>query len=295
MLFVSIITRQHEYVVHKSVYQLDNSDNHKPVQCQTFAAQCCSVTASCFLSLDLLYRRYHQQEFGWWRILTVSGGFVAHAPDPAQLQVCIALCNHLPVPIPLTAAAVILVDSKGSWAQELVLGAGPLQQAVAAHEQQHTAAAGHSSTAARQSAADSAAAGLHVLHIATPARAAAAWPAQLQPGSWLVAHAVVTPRTVGNVRVDQLHLQLSDFCNVKFLPTSFPPGHPALGQASLPHGQEPFKVQQGVRQGMWVTKVQHVGRLPDVQVSQSWLALVKLNPKYLLILYTIPSPALIDR
>eukprot|EP00878_Enallax_costatus_P027899 GHUV01030087.1.p1 GENE.GHUV01030087.1~~GHUV01030087.1.p1 ORF type:complete len:989 (+),score=366.66 GHUV01030087.1:1269-4235(+) len=244
---------------HYTVQQLDLSAALQQAPAQEDGGRATNVA-------DVL-QQYHQQEFGWWRILTIAGGFMAHAPDPAQLQVCVAVYNQLPIPIPLTGATVTLVDSKGSWVQELLLGPGPQQQAAVA-EQQQSAAAGQSSSAAGLSAADCAAAanGIHAMHISDSTHTATAWPAQLQPGSWLVAHALVTPRTAGSVGVDQLLLQLSDLCSVSFLLSSFPPGRPALGRLSLPGGQEPFKVQQGVKQGVWVTKVQHVGRLPNLQV-----------------------------
>jgi hypothetical protein len=102
----------------------------------------------------------------------------------------------------------------------------------------------------------------------SPAAAAGgSWPLMLQPGSWQLLHVRFPPHCVGAVAAEQLQLQLSEHCRVNFVLSSFPPGRPALGSSSLPGGGEaPFKVRQGVRLGAWLGKVQHVGRLPQVQV-----------------------------
>eukprot|EP00775_Hariotina_reticulata_P005239 gene5239-5474_t len=52
-----------------------------------------------------VYRRYQQQDFGWWRILEVSGGFMPAGPDPTLLTLCLALYSQLPVPLTLTSAS----------------------------------------------------------------------------------------------------------------------------------------------------------------------------------------------
>lgn len=221
--------------------------------------------------------RYHQQDFGWWRILTVSGGFVAHTPDPAQLQVCVALYNHLPVALPLKSATATLIDSNGIWTQGLSLGPGPQQHTSAGQGQQHQqpVAAAEEQTGfsakglvQQQAAIADGIQGLQLSAGQPQQQASATWPTQLQPRSWHLFHALVTPRCVGSTAVDQLLLQLSENCSVNFLLSSFPPGRPALGRPCLPSGEEPFGVQQGLKQGVWVTKVQHVGPLPDVQVGR---------------------------
>ncbi|WIA11906.1 hypothetical protein OEZ85_011990 [Tetradesmus obliquus] len=245
------------------VQQLDLPAALQQVPAKEQAAQASAVT-------DLLLR-FNQQDFGWWRILTVAGGFTAHAPDPAQLQLCVALYCHLPVALPLIGASLTLTDSQGSWTVSLAVGPGPdLQQQQ--QQQQHAAASGQQGV---QAAAAEAADALQILQLTGTQDAAAAgsWPLMLQPGSWQLLHVRFPPRCVGAVAAEQLQLQLSEHCTVSFVLGSFPPGRPALGSSSLPGG-EPFKVRQGVRLGAWLGKVQHVGRLPQLQVLRPELLLV---------------------
>lgn len=199
----------------------------------------------------------------------MSGGFTAHAPDPAQLHICIALYNHLPVPLPLLAATLTLVDSQGSWVQQLTLGPGPGQQAAASVQQQQKGRVSVGHMQAGEAAVVDDINGLLFTESLGSQQAAASWPVQLHPGRWQLFHAVITPRCVGSVRAEGLLLQLSEHCSVNFLLSSFQPGWPALGHVCIPGGQNPFSVKQGVKQGMWVTKVQHVSALPTVQVGAS--------------------------
>lgn len=229
----------------------------------------CSLTGHCAVvdnSLTCLSPSccsFNQQDYGWWHILSVAGGFTAHAPDPAQLQLCVALYCHLPVPLPLVGASLLLTDSQGSWTVPLAVGPGPdPQQQLLLQEGGQAAAAAEPADALqclqltdKQDAA------------AATATAGGSWPLTLQPGSWQLLHVHFPPRCVGAVAAEQLQLQLSDHCTVNFILSSFPPGRPALGSSCLPGGGEsPFKVKQGVRLGSWLCKVQHVGRLPELQV-----------------------------
>jgi hypothetical protein len=209
--------------------------------------------------------RYNQQDFGWWRIITVAGGFTSHSPDPAQLQLCVALNSHLPVPLPIVGASLVLTDSQGSWTLPLGIGAGPdlLQQQQQQQQRGKQAAA-----------ADDIMHGLQDLQLTSMQDAAGSgsWPLALQPGSWQLLHVRFPPRCVGTVAAEQLQLQLSEHCTVNFAIGSFPPGRPALGSSSMPAGGEsPFRVRQGVKLGFWVGKVQHVGCLPELQVRRLWM------------------------
>jgi hypothetical protein len=183
------------------------------------------------------------------------------------LQLCVALYSHLPVPLPLIGAALVLTDSQGSWTLPLGIGAGPdlLQQQL--QQQQR----GKQTAAAAAAAADDVADGLQNLQLSSKQEAAGtgSWPLTLQPDSWQLLHVRLPPRCVGTVAAEQLQLQLSEHCTVNFALGSFPPGRPALGSSSLPGGGEsPFKVRQGVKLGSWLGKVQHVGCLPEVQVRR---------------------------
>eukprot|EP00879_Flechtneria_rotunda_P002505 GHRR01002703.1.p1 GENE.GHRR01002703.1~~GHRR01002703.1.p1 ORF type:complete len:1063 (+),score=495.97 GHRR01002703.1:1057-4245(+) len=240
--------------------------------------------------------QHHQQDFGWWGILTVTGGFVAHSPDPQQLRVCIAVYNHLPVCLPVAAVAVTISDNQGSWTQAAVLGPGPglllqQQQPDSNRKQQLVAATAEVSSAAngprgqhvqqQDTAAAAAADGISVWQLqerqqssSSASTSAVASSQQLQPSAWQAYHVAFSPRQVGSVRVDELVLHISENCSVRFHVKSFPASRAALGHSSLPVSAEAFSVHAGVRMGVWAAKVQHVGSLPQLQVAMPDLLLV---------------------
>jgi hypothetical protein len=192
---------------------------------------------------------------------------VAHGPDPGQLCLCVALRNNLPVPLPLQAASVMLSDAQGSWQQTLHVGAATTDSSSIG---KGTAGQlGPSSLTAAPAAAAAAAitTGVSDLHLTEQQRPQQSWPLLLQPGTWQQLHDVFEPRCIGTVVCEQLQLQLSGQASVVFRVQSFPPGRAALG-GGIAGPEGPFGLQQQVKLGAWSAKVQHVGRLPQLQVSR---------------------------
>jgi hypothetical protein len=225
--------------------------------------------------------RHKQQDFGWWRLVGVSGGFVSHSPDPSTLCLCVALRNNLPVPLPLEGATLTLSDTQGHWQQPLLIGPGPSSSSSSSGVQ--AAGVPGSSLMASSTPADASTvltAGLSQLQLsptpspahATPAgqgttSSSSSWQLQIQPGSWQQLHAVFEPRCIGTVACEAVDLRLSAGASVVFKVPSFAPGRPALGSAAVgPEG--PFSLQQQVKLGSWTAKVQHVGPLPQLQVRE---------------------------
>lgn len=203
--------------------------------------------------------RHRQQDFGWWRLISVSGGFVVHSADPAQLCLCIALRNNLPVPLPLESAVITLSDAQGSWQQPILIGppSAPSSSSSSSSDGQQDPQAA--------AAVAGVAAGLSQLQISPAQQQQPPWPLQLQQAAWQQLHAVFEPRCIGTMVCEQLALRLSGQAPVVFKVQSFPPGRPALGSSNLGAGS-PFGLQQQVKLGSWTAKVQHVGRLPQLQV-----------------------------
>lgn len=209
--------------------------------------------------------RHKQQDYGWWRLVGVSGGFEAHGPDPGQLCLCVALRNNLPVPLPLQAASVTLSDAQGSWQQALRVGPATTGSSSSSSDKRTVGQLGPSSPAAAAAAITT---GVSDLHLTEQQQQQQPWPLQLQPGAWQQQHAVFEPRCIGTVVCEQLQLQLSGQASVLFRVQSFPPGRAALG-GSIAGPEGPFGLQQQVKLGAWTAKVQHVGRLPQLQVRRS--------------------------
>jgi hypothetical protein len=209
------------------------------------------------------YCRHKQQDFGWWRLVSVSGGFVAHSADPAQLCLCVALRNNLPVPLPLLSASLTLSDAQGNWQQTLHVGPAPPATTTTSISSSKGTVQQPSAPAA--AAAGDIAAGMSELQLTAQPQQQHLWPLQLQPSAWQQLHAVFEPRCIGAVVCEQLELRLTGQSSVLFRVQSFPPGRTALGGSTAgPEG--PFGLQQQVKLGVWTAKVQHVGRLPQMQV-----------------------------
>jgi hypothetical protein len=190
--------------------------------------------------------RHKQQDFGWWRLITVAGGFVAHSADPQQLCLCVALLNNTPVGLPLQSATLAVADSQGNCRLQLHMGQPAPEgssEAPAQEKQQQEQQPG--------------------------------WPLQLQPGRWQQLHVVFTPRCISSIVCEQLELLLSPQVCITLRVASFPPGRPVLGSSVLPAAAgDPFSLQQQVKLGAWSAKVQHVGLLPAVQLLQPELLLM---------------------
>lgn len=188
---------------------------------------------------------------------------MAHGPDPSQLCLRVALRNNLPVPLPLQAASVTLSDAQGSWQQALHVG-----QATTGSSSSDKRTAGQLGPSSPTAAAAAITTGVSDLHLTEQQQQQQPWPLQLQPGAWQQLRAVFEPRCIGTVVCEQLQLQLSGQASVLFRVQSFPPGHAALG-GSIAGPEGPFGLQQQVKLGAWTAKVQHVGRLPQLQVRRS--------------------------
>jgi len=206
--------------------------------------------------------RHKQQDFGWWRLVSVSGGFVLHGPDPEQLCLCIAVRNNLPVPLPLESATLTLSDAQGNWQQPLQIGpVDPLSST--AHGRVPSA---HPGQPAALAAAD-VTSGLSSVQLADHPSQQQQWPLRLQPGVWQQLHVVFEPRCIGTLVCEEIALQLSSQARVVFKVPTFAPGKAALG-SSVVGPDSPFSLQQQVKLGTWTAKVQHVGRLPQLQVQR---------------------------
>lgn len=184
-----------------------------------------------------------------------------HGPDPEQLCLCIALRSNLPVQLPLESATLTLSDAQGNWQQSLQIGPrDPFSSAApgkvpSAQPGQPAALAAADVTS-----------GFSSLQLEDhPSQQQQQWPLQLQPGVWQQLHVVFEPRCIGTLVCEEIALQLSSQARVVFKVPTFAPGKAALG-SSVVGPDSPFSLQQQVKLGTWTAKVQHVGRLPQLQV-----------------------------
>jgi hypothetical protein len=231
--------------------------------------------------LVVLAGRCQQQDFGWWRILQVSGGFMPASTDPTSLILGLALNNQLPVPITLSSASVTLTDSQGSWTVALAVGQPPMtpqqQQQQTLLQPAPAAVADLTDSLSKHHLGDQQQQQQQQQHLIDSTginvSCSGSWPLQLPPHSWQQLHVTFPARCVGSAVVELLHLQLSERCSVDFKVASFPAGRAVLGGAVVPAGGVgAFKASQGVKLGSWATKVHHVGCLPlvKVRVARGW-------------------------
>jgi hypothetical protein len=220
--------------------------------------------------------RHHQEDAGWLTVVSIAGGFQAAPLDPAVVYCCIALYNHLPVPLPLSAVDVMVRDEQGTWAAAACCGPPPSPSCQAG---QSTTSSSSSQQAAGQAAAELAGLSLGTGATLQPAAgscgsgggsnsssaALSVHQVQVAPGTWLQLHVPLQPRCLGLLAAERLVLHLSPACSVHVHIASFPRG-PLLGGGVLPAPEVPWRAAQGVRPGVWAASVAHVGPLPAVQV-----------------------------
>jgi hypothetical protein len=236
------------------------------------------------------FPRHQQQDFGWWRCLSVCCGFQSAPSDPLTLYFCVALYSHLPVPLPLQRVMLQQVDPSGPWEAVAVPGMPPGESATSTSQ---PGAAAISSSVSSGSAGPPAQGELpghppipsgQPGGMQPPASTSSAdgAPPQLLPGQWLVFHVPLPPRCTGLLQVERLTLSLSSSCSVAYHLTSFPCGlSGVLGGGNYPRGVSPFPTGAGVRPGVCGAMVGHVGPLPKLQVSEEYFSEGGLPAPYL--------------